>query len=127
MCVSPTMESVGLLLTGRDKVRIKEPFAFVQNSTLSKPVCVPHGHCTLGFWADTSAHALSALRGKGGVTHFCACGTGHTGLVVRPESEDACHSQLAARCTWRLVAFRASVPSHCAVSVLVMCLDGFAR
>lgn len=66
MCVSPTMESVGLLLTGRDKVRIKEPFAFVQNSTLSKPVCVPHGHCTLGFWADTSAHALSALRGKGG-------------------------------------------------------------
>jgi hypothetical protein len=60
VCVSRTMESVGLVLTGRDKVRINEPFAFGQNDTLSKPVGVPHRHCTLGFESDTSAHAPSA-------------------------------------------------------------------
>lgn len=59
------MESVGLVLTGRDKVRINEPFAFGQNDTSSKPVYVPHGHCALSFRLDTSAHAPSAWGGGG--------------------------------------------------------------
>lgn len=65
VCVSRTMESVGLVLTGRDKVRINEPFAFGQNDTSSKPVYVPHGHCALSFRLDTSAHAPSAWGGGG--------------------------------------------------------------
>lgn len=75
VCMSRTTESVGLVLTGRDKVRINEPFAFGQNDTLSKPVCLPHGHCALGFESDTSAHAPSASGsgevGRGYRSHLC--------------------------------------------------------
>lgn len=60
VCMSRTTESVRLVLTGRDKVRINEPFAFGQNDTLSKPrVC-----------------STRALRPRLRVRHFCACSLG---------------------------------------------------
>lgn len=92
VCVSRTAESIGLVLTGRDQVRINEPFAFGQNGTLSKPVYVSLlGHCALSFRSDTCAHAPSAWRGGGGQSllrmwHWKA--KGDAGLAVRPESDD---------------------------------------
>lgn len=54
------MESIGLVLTGRDKVRINEPFASGQNNMLNKT-------CVCSLWA---------LCPQLWVSHFCACGKG---------------------------------------------------
>lgn len=81
------MESMGLVLTSRDKARIYEPFAFGQNNMLSKTcVCASHGHHALSLGSVTSAYV--DLKGTGR----------HMDLEVR-QMPEGCQSGLAARRT----------------------------